>query len=204
MTRLRSSVHAAATRLGRRLGERPKRSASRDAPSALVIPVPAGAQATAGWSGDARRLIAQGMPYHVTVLYPFVAADAIDDEVESALAVIATGCAGFEFELTAVRRFPEVLFIAPEPAEPFVALTHAVHERWPEHPPYRGEFEDVVPHLTIASGPEPAGLAGAVEAKLPIPAAAVELWLLTEEPDRSWAVRNRFALGREASAEGFD
>jgi 2'-5' RNA ligase len=142
------------------------------------------------------------MPYHVTVIYPFLSASAIDPEVERALDEIAAASARFGFQLAAVGRFAEVLFIAPQPAEPFVALTNAVHARWPEHPPYAGEFEDVVPHVTVASGPEPAGLASAVEAALPIKATALELWLLTQRTRGGWVARNRFALGREASAAG--
>jgi 2'-5' RNA ligase len=164
-----------------------------------VIPVPAARQATAGWPGEAGRLTAPGMPHHVTVLYPFMAADAIDGEVERALEEIAARAASFGFELSEVGRFPDVLFIAPRPAEPFVALTEAVHARWPQHPPYRGEFADIVPHVTIASGPEPAGLAGATEAALPVQSAALELWLLTPQASGAWATRNRFALGPVAS-----
>jgi 2'-5' RNA ligase len=140
------------------------------------------------------------MPYHVTVLYPFLAADAIDGEVERALEKIALRSVRFGFALTEVGRFADVLFIAPRPAEPFVSLTEAVHARWPQHPPYRGEFETVVPHVTIASGREPAGLASAVEATLPIQTAAVELWLLTPQGNGGWATRNRFALGPGSAA----
>ena len=190
-----------ATRLAQRLGSLPRRRAHGAAPSALVVPVPAAARATDAWPGDAGRLAESGMPPHVTVLYPFVAADAIDDDVERALQQIAAGSAPFAFELGEVGRFEEVLFIAPQPAEPFVALTRAVHARWPGHPPYRGEFETIIPHVTVASGPEPDGLASAVEATLPIHAEALELWLMTPRPNGAWATRNRFALGPEASLE---
>lgn len=200
MSRLRPSVHDIDTRLRRSVAALRRRGAAGAGASALVVPVPAAGQATAGWPGEASRLTASGMPYHVTVLYPFLAANAIDDAVERALEEIATRSLRFGFELTAVGRFVDVLFIAPQPAEPFVALTEAVHARWPEHPPYRGEFDSVVPHVTVASGPEPAGLAGAIEATLPIRTEALELWLLTPQAGGAWAARNRFALGPQASA----
>jgi hypothetical protein len=94
-----------------------------------------------------------------------------------------------------VARFEEVLFIAPRPAEPFASLTRAVHERWPELPPYGGEFEDVVPHVTLAIGPEPAGLAAAVESRLPIATSAAELLLLVRGRGGEWSPHSRFALG---------
>ena len=37
-----------------------------------MVPVPAARDAVAAWPGDTSRLTAPGMPYHVTVLYPFL------------------------------------------------------------------------------------------------------------------------------------
>ena len=59
-----------------------------------------------------------------------------------------------------VDRFPRVLYLAPEPAAPFVELTQAIAARWPDHQPYGGEFDSVVPHVTVVNGvAEPPGLA---------------------------------------------
>lgn len=43
------------------------------------------------------------------------------------------------------------MWLAPEPAEPFRALTELVWHRFPECPPYGGVHPDVVPHLTVGS-----------------------------------------------------
>jgi 2'-5' RNA ligase len=83
------------------------------------------------------------LPPHVTVLYP-----APDD-----VAAITEVLAPFDrFEVTFARldRFPGVLWLAPEPAEPFVAMTEAMLARFPGHPPYGGVFRSIVPHLTVA------------------------------------------------------
>jgi 2'-5' RNA ligase len=197
VSRLTSHLGRVASGLRRRPAA--NTSATAGAASALVVPVPDATRATAAWPGDAGPLAAVGMPFHVTVLYPFLAADAIDEEVERALEAIAGGTTRFGFSLAELGRFEQVLFIAPRPADPFVALTRAVHERWPEHPPYGSEFESIVPHVTVASGPEPEGLASAVESRLPIETEALELWLLTPRPHGAWATRNRFALGSDRS-----
>jgi len=42
-----------------------------------------------------------------------------------------------------------VLWLAPEPAQPFVNLTSAVFAAFPDHPPYGGAFDGSAPHLTI-------------------------------------------------------
>ena len=57
--------------------------------------------------------------------------------------------APFDLELRRTTRFPETIYLAPEPAEPFRTLTAAIAAEWPEAPPYGGAYPDVTPHLTI-------------------------------------------------------
>jgi hypothetical protein len=47
-----------------------------------------------------------------------------------------------------------VLWLAPEPDEPFLQLTASVWRAFPSHPPYEGAFVDHIPHLTVAA-PQP-------------------------------------------------
>lgn len=56
----------------------------------------------------------------------------------------------FAFRLAIVGHFPDTLYLSPEPFEPFVALTSLLVRNFPEYAPYRGEFDAIVPHLTIA------------------------------------------------------
>jgi 2'-5' RNA ligase len=160
----------------------------------VIVPVPEAEDALMAWPGESASLKAAGMPFHVTVLYPFLPDALIDTQVERTLAQIAASRARFEFQLSALGRFANVLFIAPRPSDPFVALIDAVYARWPGYPPYKGEFDQTVPHVTLASRPEPAGLARAVECELPIAAVARELCLLVRQTDGVWVTRNRFPL----------
>lgn len=91
-----------------------------------------------------------GVPAHITLLYPFVPPLEITPEVLAELRDLFTQYAAFEFALTETRRFPEVLYLAPSPAESFKALTQAVVERYPKYPPFGGAYPEVIPHLTIA------------------------------------------------------
>jgi hypothetical protein len=157
------------------------------AASAVVVPVP-----------EAARVVPAGtlaMEPHVTVLYPFVPAARIDDALVDALREVLGGVPAFDFALAAVDRFPGVLYLAPEPAAPFVAMTEACAGRWPEHPPYGGAFADVVPHLTLAEGPEPPGLADRAAAALPIRARAGAAWLMAPRPGGGWDRRAALPLG---------
>lgn len=57
----------------------------------------------------------------------------------------------FDFSLSTIRRLPGgVLYLAPQPDEPFRRLTLAVWDCFPETPPYGGRYSRVVPHLTLA------------------------------------------------------
>jgi hypothetical protein len=132
-----------------------------------------------------------GLPAHVTLLYPFLKARAIDGETESALAALLREIPAFDFALSQIGRFPGVVYLAPDPAQPFVALTHALALRWPDHQPYGGAYEEIVPHLTVAYGaPIPDGL----DARLPFTARAEEVWLMARAGGR-WVRRRSFPLG---------
>jgi 2'-5' RNA ligase len=159
------------------------------------VPVPEAEPLVGAARAEHDPVAAAGMPAHVTVLYPFAPPRRIDAAMEQALARLFAAAEPFEFELRGVGRFPGVVFLAPEPARPFVALTELVHQRWPSWPPYRGAFAEVVPHLTVAEGPEPAGLADRLQAALPVAGRAATVDLYEEQRDGRWARRCSFPLG---------
>jgi hypothetical protein len=129
---------------------------------------------------------APGLPHHVTVLYPFVGVRRIGPRLIGRLEDTFAPLAPFEFSLTTVRRFPGVLYLAPEPPAPLVALTERCVRQWPDHPPYRGSYPEIVPHLTLAEGPEPPGLAERVAATLPLQCRAEQIWLMAPVRRRGW------------------
>jgi 2'-5' RNA ligase len=93
-----------------------------------------------------------GVPAHVTIMSPFKPAEAIDDEVQAAVAGIAGAEAAFEVRFLGLGRFPGYLWAAPDPAEPFLRLTRSVVERYPDDHPFGHDFtlDAWVPHLTLA------------------------------------------------------
>ncbi len=141
------------------------------------------------------------MPAHITLLFPFAPATKLDQLVIASLAEIVAEVDPFEFALRKPGRFPTTLYLAPEPASPFVRLTEAIVRRFPEHPPYEGAFDSVMPHLTVAHG-DAALMDEAetdVERSLPIRSVAREVVLLEEvEPDWGrWKVRARLPLANQ-------
>jgi 2'-5' RNA ligase superfamily len=111
--------------------------------------------------------------------------------------------APFRFALASIRRFPaEVLYLAPEPDEPFRGLTSAIWGWYPETPPYAGKWPDIVPHLSVASLADEQRLdritdefAQTSRGILPIRATAAEVALMDNRSGR-WQVRATLCLGR--------
>lgn len=139
-----------------------------------------------------------GVPPHVTVLFPFLPARSLDAAVMDELKALFAQYEPFAFVLARCLRWPKVLYLEPEPAQPFVELTRAVAARYPEHPPYEGAFDEIVPHLTVAEGAD--DLLDMAErdvcTHLPIEAHAGEVVLLEEvEPASArWVVHARLPL----------
>lgn len=132
--------------------------------SALLVLVPEAER----WVADLRALhdpvASLGVPAHITLLFPFLPPEAIGDRERSALAGLFGSVASFAFRLNRMGRFPQTVYLEPEPAGPFVALTAALAKAFPSCPPYGGQFGEVVPHLTI-SDKDPAA-AAAVESEM--------------------------------------
>jgi len=130
-----------------------------------------------------------GVPAHVTLLFPF-------GDRDDGLADLFAQFEPFDFSLTELRRWPDVLWLTPEPAERFGELTDALAARFPEHAPYEGAHTQVIPHLTVAYRHDVSrDVSAQLQQRLPIAAHASEVVQLEEyEPDR-WRERQRFQLG---------
>jgi hypothetical protein len=87
--------------------------------------------------------VGDNLPPHVTVLVPS------PGEV-AAIGDVLAPFAAFDVTFRRLERFPEILWLAPEPPEPFVGMTEAMVARFPDHPPYGGIHDRIVPHLTVA------------------------------------------------------
>jgi 2'-5' RNA ligase len=166
--------------------------------SALIIAVPEAEPLVGEWREryDNARL---GIPAHITLLFPFVPAERLDDEVREQLRELFAAQQGFSFLLTRLTDFPdETLWLAPEPAEPFRRLTELIFERYPAYPPYEGIHDEVIPHLTVTSGDASlrAEVEPALAPHLPIAAEAEEVTLLLEDDDGHWSRGERFPLTR--------
>ena len=165
--------------------------------SALIVAVPEAEPLVGEWRlrYDNARL---GVPAHITLLFPFMPAEELNEKLFGELRGLFAAQRAISFSLTRLVEFPDkTLWLAPEPSEPFRRLTELIFERYPDHPPYEGIHDDVIPHLTVSSGKASLrdDLDAALTPHLPMEAEAREIVLLEEQPDGHWRTRERFPLG---------
>jgi 2'-5' RNA ligase len=137
------------------------------------------------------------MPPHVTLLVPFVHASRMTAETLDIVAEVVAAFALFPFALARVGRFETVVYLAPEPADPFVRMTSSLVRVFPEQRPYEDAFEEVVPHLTVATGNDKRLLDEVerqVETALPIKAQADHVALVERGASGTWETRATFPL----------
>lgn len=165
--------------------------------TALIITVPE-AEALVGDWRERYDNASLGIPAHVTLLFPFVPSEKTDDTLLADLRELFGAQPAFSFSLSRVARFPEVAWLAPEPATPFRRLTELIYARYPDYPPYEGVHDEIIPHLTVGVGD--AALQDEIEAtltpQLPIHAEARHVTLLVEDDVGQWRVLHEFVLPR--------
>jgi hypothetical protein len=98
------------------------------------------------------------------------------------------------FSLARLAEFPGVVYAVPDPDHELLELMQTVHRRFPETPPYDGEFDEVIPHATLAEGAALDAVAGRCESLLPIACHVDAVTLLVETPLDGWVEGRRFAL----------
>lgn len=164
--------------------------------SAIIVPV----SVPVGVSRLRERMdpsAAQGVPAHVTLIYPFMSPALLKDDVRRRIEAVVAAEPTFPFVLGTVRRWPNVVWLEPEPDEPFRRLTQALAAAFPDFPPYEGAHAEVVPHLTVAQDvPDDyyAAAEHALPAYLPIREVAREAWLIGHTPDQPWHTLWRLPL----------
>ena len=123
----------------------------------------------------------------------------IDPAVLAELEHLFAGVSRFRFQLDHTDWFgQDVLWLGPREPGPFRALTDRVYQAFPAFPPYEGQFDVVVPHLTIGHGHRLDDLRAAehsVQVHLPIDAHATVVTLITQQTAGGrWIRTATFAL----------
>lgn len=139
---------------------------------------------------------ADGVPAHVTLLYPFADPVSIDDGVIEAVASIVGRHAAWSMILGERRRWPETLYVSVEPEGPVRALQAELAAAFPTLPLEGGAYE-FTPHVTISEGPgahDPAVAGDPAWSELPVTRSADAVELIQRGADGRWQVARRFPL----------
>jgi 2'-5' RNA ligase superfamily protein len=157
--------------------------------TALIVAVPEAEPVVGALRLEHDGSAARGVPAHITILFPFAPPESVD---EQALAELFERFHPFEFVLDSVERFDDGhVWLHPSPAAPFEDLTAAVWQRWPDHPPYEGAYDEPIPHLTVSETPIE------VQVTLPIACHASAVTLIEEsEADGRWSTRRVFPFAQ--------
>jgi 2'-5' RNA ligase len=146
---------------------------------------------------------AEGMPAHISINYPFLPGVDPSGDLYRRLTAIFAKLEAFEFTFQRFGRFPDVLYLVPEPESSFKELIEKIAEEFPESPPYSGVFDVVVPHLTVAHS-EDGEVLKSIESQLgelalnsfPFSTLASQVYLMDNRTG-SWQVQKSFRLGVE-------
>jgi hypothetical protein len=137
-----------------------------------------------------------GLPPHITVLYPFKKPRHLDQTDEDKISSLACSVGSpIQFVLDEIGDFDGSVYLSPNPAGPLAELTRMATGFWPDHPPYGGEFNDIVPHLTLGARDLSPVEINALRHELPVSVEATELHVHTRNRLGRWTEHSRFPLG---------
>ena len=164
--------------------------------TALIVAVPEAEQLVGEWRAKHDSSAQHGVSAHITLLFPFMPVEEVDEQILGELQDLFASQPSFRYRLPRVARFPEVAWLAPDPASPFSDLTELIVSRYPEYPPYEGIHDEVIPHLTVAEGgPELQDeVDAALTPSLPLEAEALEVTMIVEDASGEWHSGERFPL----------
>jgi 2'-5' RNA ligase superfamily protein len=162
----------------------------------LVIPVPAADALLTFVATRHPGTVREGVPAHVSLLYPFISAAELDEQVTDALSELVVAHEPMPVEFVECYRRGGFVALRPDPIEGLTELTKKIRDRWPDIVPYEGVYGNVEPHVTVAmraSEQRAAMIEHEVTEQLPISAELREMWLVVFEGQ--WSMQGRFELG---------
>ncbi|HYY43869.1 MAG TPA: 2'-5' RNA ligase family protein [Actinomycetota bacterium] len=152
----------------------------------VIVPIAAAEEAVSAWRSAYDPSAPQGMPAHVTLMFPFLGPRHIGEQTLDSLGALFSAEDPFDVAFRRFGTFPGVLYLAPEPSAPFSRLTARIARHFGTLP-YEGRHSEVIPHLTVAMDTDDElnqKIEEAVSEHLPIVTRVEEAWLMVLEEDR--------------------
>ena len=142
---------------------------------------------------------AVGVPAHATLLHPFIEPESLGPSVRRRLREVAADHRPFDYRQDRMAEWPDAIYVAVEPVEPFVRLHRDLQAAYPDWPIYGadGTFE-FEPHITVADRQgklEPGVRDNPAWRTLPRLARAEAIDVIATRPDGRWRLVWRIPLG---------
>jgi 2'-5' RNA ligase len=175
--------------------------ATQDSESALIVEVPAAEPAVGRYRAELDANARLGIPAHITILAPFLPVGRLGAAERDRLLRVFAAVSPFDFRLDRTGWFgTTTLWLGPEDPAPFRDLTERVFAEFPDFPPFGGQFDDVVPHLTVGLE-RPADELRRAERQilpaLPVTSRVSAVTLMAESsPGGRWGTLALFPLGK--------
>lgn len=95
---------------------------------------------------------AEGMPPHVTLLYPFLTVQEYTLHTRALLAGVIATFQPFSLHVGGVHRFPGVVYLEVSPRESILHMIQRLVHEFPLYLPYGGAIplQELTPHVTLA------------------------------------------------------
>ncbi len=177
---------------------------AEDLRATLVVPVPESEPLVGRWRQQYDPPAPFGIPAHITLLFPFRPARWLGEDGLADLAAFFRAETTAQCSLARVGRFPGrpgqspgIVYLAPEPAAPFIELTKRLAARYDLLPYGRADM-GVTPHLTVARHEDSASLdrvADVLSPSLPLPYTLREAWLMERDEAGYWHTSETFPFG---------
>lgn len=172
-------------------------------PTSLLVAAPALKQGAPARLGSLLRRVRRGGPAffpHLTLLYPFTSRAGLTPEDVLTLERLVSSVPTFSTALSTFGSFEDVdvLYLKPEPDEPFRVLMTLISQAFPDFPPYEGKYDTVVPHVTVCTGSRSPRLVDDLSRRLPLPWKVDEVHLVEVTPRGFLPVR-RFCLANAST-----
>lgn len=126
--------------------------------AALIVPVPEVEPLVGPFRMQYDPSASAGVPAHITINYPFMPGIEVSEGLCDRLERHFIKFEPFDFYFNRWARFPDVLYLPPEPSDGFILMIESVAELFPESAHYADAFDSITPHLTIAQVEDPATL----------------------------------------------
>ena len=169
--------------------------------TALVFLVPEVERAIRSWRSAHDPSAAEGMPAHITVLYPFIAEGDLREATLNELKAVCDKWQPIEVEFAEFGHFPGVLWLNPNSVQCLELITR-VRDTFPQCLPYGRSDLKVIPHLTITDGASEQIVAQAqadIAPHLP-PKAMISVIALMAFDGNGWVCQHEFELGSDLAS----